>query len=73
MDYQLTMKKALLFAGVLFGITAFNSNARADLAVGGGAQDLFRMGSDGMTCKLPDLKDKQAVVVAWHPLAFTEG
>ena len=67
------MKKALLFAGVLFGITAFNSNARAGLAVGGGAPDFSMMGSDGKTYELPDFKDKKAVVVAWYPLAFTGG
>ena len=67
------MKKALLFAGVLFGITAFNSNARADFAVGGAAPDFSTMESDGKTYQLSDFKDKQAVLVAWYYMAFTGG
>lgn len=67
------MKKALLFAGVLFGISVFNSNARTGLAVGGGAPDFSMMGSDGKTYQLSDFKDKQAVVVAWSPKAFYGG
>lgn len=30
-------------------------------------------GSDGKTYKLADFKDKQVVVVAWFPKAFTGG
>tara|TARA_B100000925_G_scaffold24949_2_gene16936 strand:+ start:10976 stop:11185 length:210 start_codon:yes stop_codon:yes gene_type:complete len=69
----MNMKKALLIAGVLLGMTAFNSNARADLAVGDAAPDFSMMGSDGKTYQLSDFKDKQAVVVAWYPKAFTGG
>lgn len=30
-------------------------------------------GSDGKTYKLANFKDKQAVVIAWYPKAFTGG
>lgn len=69
----MNMKKALLIAGVLIGMTAFSSNARADLAVGDDAPNFSMKGSDGETYELSDYKDKQAVVVAWYPKAFTGG
>jgi peroxiredoxin Q/BCP len=43
------------------------------LKVGDPAPDFSLVGSDGKTYKLSDFKDKQAVVVAWFPKAFTGG
>tara|TARA_R110002096_G_scaffold219289_3_gene407570 strand:- start:886 stop:1089 length:204 start_codon:yes stop_codon:yes gene_type:complete len=67
------MKKTLFAAGFLIGMAALATNARADLAVGDKAPGFSLEGSDGKTYKLSDFKDKQAVVVAWYPKAFTGG
>ena len=45
----------------------------ADLKVGDAAPNFALKGSDGKTYKLSDYKDKQAVVIAWFPKAFTGG
>lgn len=52
---------------------AFASVATADLKVGDVAPAFELKGSDGKTYKLSDFKDKQPVVVAWFPKAFTGG
>ncbi len=41
--------------------------------VGDPAPDFELPGSDGQTYKLSAFKDKQAVVLAWFPKAFTGG
>jgi peroxiredoxin Q/BCP len=45
----------------------------AELRVGEAAPDFTLRASDGKTYKLSDFKNKQAVVVAWFPRAFTSG
>ncbi len=67
------MKKlcALLCAGL--GLSMLAVGAQADVKVGDDAPDFEMVGSDGKTYKLSDFKDKQAVVVAWYPKAFTGG
>lgn len=45
----------------------------AELKVGDKAPEFEMTGSDGKTYKLSQFKDKQAVVVAWFPKAFTGG
>ncbi len=45
----------------------------AELKVGDKAPEFEMKGSDGKTYKLSQFKDKQAVVVAWYPKAFTGG
>jgi peroxiredoxin Q/BCP len=63
--------KRLLFASLaLFACTAY---AAEPLKVGGTAPDFKLPGSDGKTYSLADFKDKQVVVVAWFPKAFTGG
>jgi peroxiredoxin Q/BCP len=65
-----------LFALVgLFVMVAgvFSTTARAEVKVGDPAPDFELKASDGKTYKLSDFKDKQAVVVAWFPKAFTGG
>jgi peroxiredoxin Q/BCP len=45
----------------------------AELKVGDKAPEFEMKGSDGKTYKLSQFKNKQAVVVAWYPKAFTGG
>ena len=45
----------------------------ADLKVGDMAPDFTLQASDGKTYKLSDYRDKQAVVLAWFPKAYTKG
>ena len=44
-----------------------------ELKVGDKAPDWELMGSNGKTYKLSNYKGKQAVVVAWYPMALTGG
>ena len=53
--------------------TAVVMSAAEPLKVGDAAPDFSLPGSDGKTYKLSDFKDKQAVVIAWFPKAFTGG
>ena len=72
----MTNKLALVaaFAAVfsLAGATRF-AGAAEPLKVGDEAPDFELQGSDGKTYKLSDFRDKQAVVIAWFPRAFTGG
>lgn len=45
----------------------------AALEVGDSAPDFNLDGSDGNTYRLSDFKDRQAVVIAWFPKAYTSG
>jgi peroxiredoxin Q/BCP len=47
--------------------------ANAEVKVGDVAPDFKLPGSDGKTYKLSEFRDKQAVVIAWFPKAFTGG
>jgi peroxiredoxin Q/BCP len=52
----------------------FPTAARAgDLAVGDPAPDFALTASDGRIHRLSDYKGRQAIVVAWFPMAFTSG
>ena len=64
------MLKSILFSLALFMSTSF---AAESLKAGDDAPAFELKGSDGKTYKLTDFKDKQAVVVAWFPKAFTGG
>lgn len=58
----------------LASLAFFASPAHAgELAVGDPAPDFALTASDGRTYRLSDFKDRQAVVVAWFPMAFTSG
>lgn len=59
-----------LVLSLTFGMGAAMSG---ELKVGDAAPDFELKGSDGDTYKLSDFKDKQAVVIAWFPKAFTGG
>lgn len=45
----------------------------ASLNVGDQAPDFSLQASDGKTYQLADFRDKQAVVIAWFPRAYTSG
>jgi thioredoxin-dependent peroxiredoxin len=62
-----------LAALALAASLALPAFAADELKVGDEAPDFTMEGSDGKTYKLSDFKDKQAVVVAWYPRAFTGG
>ena len=70
------MKK---LAKLIFGIAlavAVTQTASVEAAKpkkGDPAPDFELKGSDDKTYKLSDFKGKQAVVIAWYPLAFTGG
>ena len=62
---------SLIFA-VMVGV-CMSQSANAELKVGDQAPDFALQGSDGKTYRLADFRDKQAVVLAWFPKAFTGG
>jgi len=64
---------ALILGGGLMMTGLFGSANAAELKVGDQAPDFTLVGSDGKTYKLSQFKDKQAVVIAWFPKAFTGG
>jgi peroxiredoxin Q/BCP len=68
--------KAIL-ASALFGLAAVGLAAAfaatTDLKVGDPAPDFTLQASDGKTYRLADFKDKETVVLAWFPKAFTQG
>lgn len=63
--------RALCFSVV--AMLVGSSLQAAELKVGDEAPNFELKGSDGKTYKLSDFKDKQAVVIAWFPKAFTGG
>jgi len=67
------MKAIFVLTMWLFVAGVFSSSARGELKPGDPAPDFELKGSDGKTYKLADLKDKQAIVIAWFPKAFTGG
>ena len=62
-----------LLVGIGVALMLSSSAEAADLKVGDKAPEFEMKGSDGKTYKLSQFKDKQAVVVAWYPKAFTGG
>ena len=71
--YRLSV--TILVAGAailaLASITAFAGSG--DLEIGDQAPDFELPGSDDSTYRLADFRDKQVVVLAWFPKAFTGG
>jgi peroxiredoxin Q/BCP len=64
--------KLLRFIGLALGLTAMSSTA-ADLKVGDVAPDFTLPASDGKSYRLSDFRNKETVVLAWFPKAFTSG
>jgi peroxiredoxin Q/BCP len=69
---EVYVMKAILFA-LLCGVCVGMSAQAADLNVGDPAPDFALKASDGKTYRLADFKGRQAVVLAWFPMAFTSG
>jgi Peroxiredoxin len=57
---------------ILLGMITYASAARA-LDVGDTAPDFRLPGADGKTYQLSDYRGRQAVVLAWFPMAHTRG
>jgi peroxiredoxin Q/BCP len=51
----------------------FGTAPASELQVGDMAPDFSLSGSDGKIYKLADFRGKQAIVLAWFPMAFTPG
>ena len=64
--------RAWLVIGI-FLMTAALGVPQEGLRVGDVAPDFELEGSDGNTYRLSDFRDKQAVVIAWFPRAYTRG
>jgi len=64
--------RTILFA-LLCAVSLATQVSAADLKVGDPAPDFELTASDGKTYRLADFKGKQAVVLAWFPMAFTSG
>ncbi len=67
---KLTRLTGILAAAMIGGLAA---SAQAEVKEGDMAPDFSLKGSDGKTYKLSDFRGKQAVVLAWYPIAFTGG
>jgi thioredoxin-dependent peroxiredoxin len=65
----MTRSSILAVVGALMSTVA----AGGELQPGASAPDFALVGSDGKSYRLSDYKDKQAVVLAWFPKAFTGG
>jgi peroxiredoxin Q/BCP len=65
--------KAAAFGVVVGVVLALGRPAAAELQVGDMAPDFTLKASDGKTYTLSDFRNKQAVVIAWFPAAFTQG
>jgi len=72
---KISRMKHLFALGVVttFMAAGMHMSSAADLKAGDNAPAFELTGSDGTTYRLSDFKDKQAVVLAWFPKAFTGG
>lgn len=57
----------------LIGVFMALSSITHSLEVGDMAPDFSLQGSDGKTYTLEQFKGKQAIVIAWYPMAYTRG
>lgn len=65
----MTTLRLVLFAA----LCATAENAIAELKVGDPAPDFSLHGTDGKIYRLSDFRNKETVVLAWFPRAFTSG
>jgi len=73
MRMQSWLKVAVSAALSLASSSAMAQTPAVELKVGDMAPAFSLPGSDGKTHSLAESKDKQAVVLAWFPKAFTGG
>lgn len=57
----------------LFLLSLFLAPFTAALQVGDQAPDFLLEATDGKTYSLSQFRDKEAVVIAWYPMAYTRG
>jgi hypothetical protein len=71
----LSTRFALNLVTLLLALVGFGACGRteAQLKPGDVAPDFSLPGSDGKVYKLSDFREKQVVVLAWFPKAFTGG
>jgi peroxiredoxin Q/BCP len=64
-----------IFRALSFMVMAVFSTAAmaTDLKVGDQAPNFTLQGTDGKKYSLSSFKDRQAVVIAWYPMAYTRG
>lgn len=67
------MKRPHLLICAWFSVGALGAAMAAELKVGDPAPDFTLPGSDGETYTLSAFNDRQVVVLAWFPKAFTGG
>lgn len=67
------MKVRFIFASLVAGALSLMTATAAELGVGDDTPDFTLMGSDGKTYSNADFKEKQALVIAFFPKAFTGG
>lgn len=63
----------VVVAVVVIAIVIINRLSAVELKPDDAAPDFELVGSDGRTYRLSDCRDKQVVVLAWFPKAFTPG
>lgn len=63
----------LITSFITISLLLLSNLASAELSVGDQAPNFKLEASDGKTYQLSDFKDKQAIVLAWFPRAFTKG
>ncbi len=71
MQGVLTLVASLGLVGI--ALAAAQSPSPAELKPGDAAPAFTLPGSDGRTYSLADFRNKQPVVLAWYPKAFTGG
>jgi peroxiredoxin Q/BCP len=64
---------AVLTIGLVAFASSGHPSAAADLKVGSMAPDFTLQASNGKTYKVSDFRNKQAIVLAWFPRAYTRG
>ena len=67
------MKSRFFLAALALGVLSMAQPADAEVAVGDDVPKFEMVGSDGKTYTSAQFKDKQAIVIAWYPKAFTGG
>ena len=68
------MRASALFALCLFAFGSIGHvSAATELTVGDPAPDFTLKASNGRTYKVSDFRNKQAIVLAWFPKAYTRG